>query len=197
MNKILLTFPLLIFSLNMYAQEKITWQEDYQIQPAYFQAITPKKRIEGSQRFYMASIVDFNYAMNAYQFAFKKNFNSYVTALFYPASSWLEEGEHTQELMQLAQVFFDVTELHARRFRKRLYEAKNLGSGSNFYKEAYDEMMKEYTKDQATLNAELTMDNIAEVCAKWQEKVRAELDVLSEYCKECKPKKRKKKKKNQ
>ena len=89
-----------------------------------------------------------------------------------------------------------MVELYARKFRKRLYETKNVGSNVNFFNEVHAEINSEFTSHQAVIQSELrTHEDTVGYLNSEIEKVNLEIEALAEFCKSCKPKKKKKKKK--
>jgi hypothetical protein len=90
--------------------------------------------------------IDFHFHMNGYQFMFTKNFNSKVTTTFTRSASYIQTPDSliSERLLNLSQAEFDLAELYARKFRKLLFESKNVLSNVNFYQELYAVIQKEY-----------------------------------------------------
>ncbi|MBC3539253.1 hypothetical protein ACFSC6_07840 [Rufibacter sediminis] len=187
----LFTLILSLIALNTFSQGRTEWKENYTLTLNDFQAQAPKSQQNGSNSFSLAASLDFGYAMSNYEFMLTKNFNNRVTAYFVPASSWLQQGESNERLLQYAQMQFDLLELHARKYRKRLYESKNALSNYDFYQKANDAISTEY------MNAGVEMqDAVLESNAKaleYHQKIKKEIAEMAEFCKECKPVKAKKK----
>jgi 16S rRNA G966 N2-methylase RsmD len=176
----------------VFSQNTIDWKPDYKLKISDFQA--SGKVGDGSiYTVYAACSIGFAYQMNSYQFMFSKNFNSKVSTNFLKSASYITAVDTItkEKLLKFAQVEFDLSELYSRKFRKLMFENKNVFSDPNFYKKLYDQVQTE----MALRNSQLAQDTnmgMAELRLKEQhEKILAEIKELSEFCKECKPKKKK------
>jgi len=183
--------------LVVFCQDKQEWAEDYLIQFADFQ--NQGTEIDPALDSYSLSdgmLMEFGMQKNVYSFAFSKNFNSNVVASFSRTSAVLVAPDSliAQKLVSFARYSFDLTELYARKFRKRLYEEKETFSRSDFYQPLFEEVnaelkevhsrvlkLTEFGQDEAVLRHEhqLVKDRILE---------------LGMFCKECKPPKKPQKK---
>ncbi|QNF34048.1 hypothetical protein HUW51_15445 [Adhaeribacter swui] len=184
------TFLLLFVSFSTFAQVKMEWKKDVVLSKSDFKGQAPQNSIAGVQRHYLAANLDFSYAMSNYEFMLTKNFNKFVTASYNPATSWIEEGNKTDLILKMAQLDFDLLELYARKYRQRLYETKNALSANNFFQQAHDELNAEMIKRQADIQALVTdsESNLEEQ----HDLIKKEVEVLADFCKECKPAKKKK-----
>ena len=72
-----------------------------------------------------------------------------------PSYSWIEEGELKDQLLLMANLDFDLVELFARKFRKRMFEAKKVGSGINFFNQIHQEINNEYIAKQSEIQSKL------------------------------------------
>lgn len=126
--------------------------------------------------------------MNNLQFAFTKNFNKYVAVYFVPSSSWIEGGPQTRFLTEMANLNFDLAELQARKFRKRIYEDKNMASFNTLFQQVFQEINDDYAKRMAKISSEVySSESPSEVLADYQQKVNFEIFNLKDFCKACKP----------
>ncbi|WP_159466912.1 hypothetical protein [Dyadobacter sp. 3J3] len=174
------------------SQNVIEWNSEYQLQDSDFQA---SRHIGGGNiSVYAACSVGFGYQMNGYQFMFTKNFNSKVNTTFTKNASYIIAADTItrNKLLNFARAEFDLSELFARKFRQLMFEKKNAFSDPNFYQKLYEQIQTE----MVARNSQLSLDTnagLADLRLKEQhEKIRAEIDALAEFCKECKPKKKKK-----
>ena len=182
---LLLTFP--FFSSG---QAKFEWRDGYKLSVTDFQAEAPTLREGQGQNYNLAANLDFGYQMSNYEFMLTKNFNKNVTTFFIPANSWLQQGEGTETLLKYAQMEFDLMELYARKYRKRLYDEKNAFSNPNFFQEAHAEIMAEMSKRHVQMqNAVSETDSKRDA---FHEQILNEITELAEFCKTCKPVKKKK-----
>ena len=138
--------------------------------------------------------MDFSFYMSSGEFMFTKNFNSKVNCTFKrdAASLIAPDSLVALDLLNFSRYEFDLSELYARKFRKRLYEEKGAFSDVSFFRPIYDEIQKEFTERHtlAGTQTELGRD-IANLNTLHQE-VLNEITVLSDFCKACKPPKKKK-----
>ncbi len=198
MSRSLLSLVLFLFSsVISFAQKKVQWTADLVIDEQSFQDTPPNLAEDQVQEMSFQTTYDFAYQMTNAQFMFTKNFNKYVEAYYLPTMSWIEEGDEklTSELLLLANLQFDMSELFARKFRKELYERKKLGSAANFYDLAHAEVSNEYSKLNAEINSQLRISNDwSSTISDYSKKINSEINELYEYCKTCKPVKKKKRK---
>lgn len=184
----------LIASVLGNAQNLINWDGAYQLQLSDFQS--PATRI-GQGNIYSlqtASSIDFAYSMSNAEFMFTKNFNTKVNCSFKRNAAVLVAPDSTiaSDLLDFARFEFDLSELYARKFRKRLNEEKELFSDPGYFMPIYNEIQKEYT-ERHTQAASLTdMGRNKAQLTKLHNEVKAEIQQLSDYCKLCKPPKKNK-----
>jgi len=184
----------LILVANVSAQIQVEWQPDYKVSLEDFQGTPPRMAEDQVQRFRFACSMGFNYAMSTYEFMFTKNFNKYVTTYFVPSTSWIEPGDRTNLLVGMAQLNFDLTELYARKFRKRVYENKGTFSSGDFAQREFDMINNEYNERSAQIESDImSVEHTAAKLNEWLTTIRQEIDELAEFCKTCKIKKKKKK----
>lgn len=192
-NWIVLAAIVLIGQIG-YAQEKIEWSEDVEITASSFKGELPNLAEDDLQQYFLSATFDFSFYMANIQFALTKNFNRYVSAYYVPNLSWMEDGELTEQLLLMANLDFDLVELYARKFRKKMFETKNVGSNVNFYNSIHAEINKEYSDRQLVMQSELNnQSDIEAYLIAETEKVNQEIESLSGFCKSCKPKKKKRK----
>ena len=96
------------------------------------------------------------------------------------------------QILNFARYEFDLSEVHARKFRQQLYEKKGAFSTANFFRPVYDEIQKEYIERHTTAAKETDIGRNSEKLSVLQSIVLAELEQLAEFCKTCKPIKKKK-----
>lgn len=193
MKNIIIFMTLILIGFHMTAQKQIEWSEEIIINEKSFQGTLPNLTDDNYQEYYFSTSFDFNFQMLSLQFTFTKNFNKYVTAYYVPEFSWMEEGDLTEQLLLMANMDFDLVELFARKFRKKLFEAKNLGSNVNFFSHLHNEINNEYIARNAEIRSRLkTTDNLSDYLVEDNDRINAEIQELGEFCKTCKPQKKKK-----
>lgn len=185
---------LLVTGFNL-AQDRVPWADDVEITLESFQAPIPALEEDHIQQYTFSSTYEFAYQMLNMQFAFTKNFNSYVETYYSPKLSWMEHGEFTSQLLLMANLDFDLIELYVRKFRKRMYEQKKVGSSPNFFAAIHDEIALALNNERLVIHNKVSRleDPIEYLQAKMNE-VNLGINELHEFCKTCKPSKKKKKK---
>ncbi len=181
---------LLLFSFcNVQAQSKIEWSAEYELQASDFKAPAPNTGTQ--QTIFPSTFIEYQFAN--YQVMFG-NSNKVISCSFQPLSSWLDEGPATEMLLKYAQANFDLSELSARKLRKKFYENRmtlNAAKAEMYYSEVSEEMtalISRYAK-------ETDFGNIQEKQDEWEVYIQELLAEYADFCKSCKPPKRKKKKK--
>lgn len=183
---------ILLVSFNSFGQDVIEWDRGYRLQKSDF-GLSKKGNID-SYSVYAACVIDFQFQMNGYQFMFTKNFNSKVKATFTRSASFIQTSDSliSQRLLKLSQVEFDLAELSARKFRKLLFESKNVFSNVNFYQDLHTRIQKEHAARLSELMENTNTGMAENRVMEYQQQILEEIDELGEYCKSCKPVKQKK-----
>ncbi|MFD2520353.1 hypothetical protein [Emticicia soli] len=185
---------LFLISLSSTAQDVIEWSPDYKLKLSDFQSKSTQIGNVNHYSILPASHMDFSFYMSSYEFMLTKNFNSKVSTTFTQSASVLiaPDNELAQDLLKFAQLNFDLTELYARKYRKKLFESKGVLSNVNFFQEAYKGIEQEYNEKVAELGK---LTNVGQANIRIEEaqiQVLKEIDELFEFCKSCKPKRKKK-----
>lgn len=193
MEKLILIALALSIGYTTIAQTRIEWSPNVTITESSFQSNAPTMPEDNMQQFDFSSTFELNFQMLGLQFAFTKNFNSYVEAYYVPSLSWKESGDLDEQILQIANLQFDLVELYARKCRKRMYESKKLGSDVNFFSYILEQINNEHHKEIAVIQSELrTNKDVSLYLKNKNEEVNAQIDELSDFCKQCKPSKKKK-----
>lgn len=97
---------------------------------------------------------------------------------FYPQFSWVNPGSKVDHLLKHEQLHFDISELHARKLRKKLSEIdpeKLDANAKQLLNNLYSEIDKERSTMQKTFDRESNHSINKEQEAKWQKFVKGEL----------------------
>ena len=117
-----------------------------------------------------------------------------ISAYFYPKDSWYKKELASEDLLSHEQLHFDITELHARKFRKLIRERKEVFTEEikeeikviynavlnelNIIQEAYDrDILKEQNKYKIAFNSHKPPEKQQE----WEEFIEQELIKLNAY----------------
>jgi hypothetical protein len=97
------------------------------------------------------------------------------------------------QMVQFGQYSFDLSELYSRKFRKELFEQKGAFSDPNFFQPIYNNLQTEMNNVHARVGKATDLGRNESLLKHEHEQVLAEIALLSDFCRECKPPKKKKK----
>jgi len=189
-----ITIIILLISSITFAKNDINWDGKYQLQLTDFKS--PATQI-GNTTVYSINFpsgIGFSFSMSNVEFLFTKNFNSKVDNIFKPKASSLVAPDETiaNDLKDFANFQFNLSELYARKFRKRLFEEKGAFSNVTFFKPIYDEIQNEFSERITIAGKETDLGRNKEKLKLLNEQVVTEIQELNTFCKECKVSKKKK-----
>ncbi|WP_110346260.1 hypothetical protein [Flavobacterium hydrophilum] len=193
-TKKLLFIVSILFCINSYSQNEINWDGKYQLKISDFQSPSTKVGDVKVNNFMMVIGADLNFAMSNIEFMFTKNFNSKINNTFKRESSSIiaVDDKNAQAMVYLGQYGFDLSELYARKLRKKIFEEKRTLSDISFLKPLYYENQKELNELISKTSNETNLGSEKDKLEKLHEQVLKEIEELSDFCKECKtPKKNK------
>lgn len=186
---------ILILSKSINGQNAIDWDGSYQLQLSDFQSSATQIGGTTMYSLHSASSLDFSFYMSNAEFMFTKNFNSKVNCSFNRSAASLVAPDTliANDLLGFARYEFDLSELYARKLRKRLFEEKEAFSDANFFKPVYEEIQREFT-ERHTIAGKLTdLGRNREKLQEIHQEVLNEIEQLSDFCKKCKTPKKKNK----
>jgi hypothetical protein len=162
-----------IFFANSYSQNEINWDGKHQLQLSDFQSSSTKIG---------------NGNVTNIEFMFTKNFNSKINNVFKRESSSIiaVDVESANAIIALVQYGFDLSELYARKLRKKIFEEKRTMSNISFLKPIYDENQKQLNELIADASNETVFGSEKDKLKTLHEQVLKEIQDLSDFCKECK-----------
>ena len=179
-NFINLTFLLLLFVFPVSGQELLEGQkrwsateklslEDYSIKKNYNDAILSQFLI--------------SYESKGFDF-FKKNLNSRVENIFIGKGSYIDTTKinNLEKQLEFQQLQFDLAEIQARKFRKRLFLGKKkLVKGFEVMKLISNQISNEFAEIRMRFINETNNGNNLKVLEVWKSKVKSELKELNEF----------------
>jgi hypothetical protein len=185
----------LLFSFSLHGQNVIEWDGKYRLELNDFQS--PTTQIGEGHIIYIHTPSSFGFAfqMNYFEFMFTRNFNSKVNNPFDKdaASIVAPDTSTALNLLEYARYTFDLSELYARKFRKKLFEEKKVFSDVNFYLPIYNEIHRKFTERHALAGKLTELGQNREKLRELHDEVLREIEMLADFCKTCKPKKQNKK----
>lgn len=192
--KYFFTSLFLILTIVVFAQNEIHWDGKYQLQLSDFRSSATQIGDTNLYSIHSSCGFEFSFYMSSIELAFTKNFNSKVSNSFKPESASLVAPDNAiaEKIIDFARYEFDLSELYARKFRKKIYEEKDAFSGSDFFRPAYEAIRKEFSERDTNAGKETDLGRKSEKLKVLHQQVLDEIAELSDFCKECKPPKKKK-----
>lgn len=193
--KLFLICGFVLISSFVFSQSTIEWEPDYHLTFEDFQS--PETEINPSYNSYSiisGATMDFSFQMSSYEFMFTKNFNSKARTIFnrYSAVISAPDSIFADQLVSLGQYSFDLTELYTRKFRQELYSKKGTFSDANFFQSIYKELQQEMNIEYSRVMKLSDFGRNTEILKEKHQQVLVEIELLHEFCKDCKPIKKKK-----
>jgi hypothetical protein len=187
-----LALPLLVLSGHLNGQDAVEWDGKYRLQLSDFRSAATQ--IGGTTVYHLHSGagIAIAYHMSNAEFAFTKNFNAKVSCTFNRAAAVLvaPDSATAMDLLLFARFDFDLAELYARKFRKRLHEEKNAFSGAGYITPIYEEIQKSYAERHAGAGKSTDVGRNREELKELHDEVLLEIEQLAGFCKSCKPPKK-------
>jgi hypothetical protein len=192
--KLLFTILFSVFTTFIFSQNTIDWSSQYQLQLSDFKSPATQIGSVNIYSLFSGASLDFSFYMTNAEFMFTKNFNLKVNCSFNRdgASLVAPDSLFAFEFLNFARFHFDLTELYARKFRKKLFEEKGAFSDVNFFRPIYDQIQQELITRHSNAVKLTDLGRNKEKLLELHNEVLQEIEVLSEFCKNCKPSKKKK-----
>jgi len=155
----------------------ITWNESYKLSWADFQG--PAK--SGTDAVATtASGITFSYSIKRTS----KRIVGYKTKIFahfYPEKSWYKPEHADNHILAHEQFHFNITELHARKFRQRVSKLQVSSSINTQLDQIHQEINLELSRLQEKYDSETNFSRNFEQQALWQQYIQEELAKLAKY----------------
>lgn len=159
------------------ARDTLRWRNDYKLNWADFQGKDANSSPFSAQSnciYTLKTIPNFSHD------------TLYVTEILHPCftrrASWVKPDAHQDSLLMHEQLHFDLCELYARKFRKRLAEQPlSLLQFDNQIRSTFEAIWKEYGDAQQLYDQETEHGIVRQKQNKWLVNVAAELELLKEF----------------
>lgn len=178
--KILKALLLLIILIpfSVHAQQGIEnqrpWSEAIQLTPEDFQMnIEVPESNPCFAQFYIG------YSVSGFDF-FSKNFNQKVQNVMFVNASWIDKNsDDIKNLLRFQQILFDMSEVYAREFRKRLLlNRKQISKGTQIVEQINNDVMREFSEERAHFVKESQGGTKTEVYDKWEQNIKERLQSM-------------------
>jgi len=158
-------------------ERSVTWSDDLQLTWEYFKG-TPTYKTTVSA--VTASGISFGFSSKMTETRLV-DYSAFVDAHFYPDKSWYVEGRANSIILDHERLHFDITELHARKFRQRLAQTKFTLNINAEMERIHAAINSELRQTQQKYDQESDHSQNVEEQKKWQRKIKLELEKLAYY----------------
>lgn len=170
---------LFLSSMSGYSQAteyKLSWDERKPLTWADFQG----NPAPGTQ-FHASTNSGISYSWSLHRANGKDEFVYEVKSNFYPNLSWVKGGTDNPHLLAHEQLHFDISELHARKFRKAIKEYRISDNIKQELREIYYDIESQRQEMQNRYDEESQHSMKKDVEATWQAFVKQELKKYSRF----------------
>lgn len=108
-------------------------------------------------------------------------FETQVNTHFYPKRSWVHKKKASDHILAHEQLHFDITELHARKFKKKISTIKISKNIKRDLDKTYEDIIKEMQLMQRHYDMETQHSRDAKAQSAWKIKIDKALEVYSAY----------------
>jgi len=128
-----------------------------------------------------ASGITYGFTSKMYSNTDKIEYTTSVKAQFYPAKSWYLKERVNDVVLGHEQLHFDISELHARKLRKRIANTKFTKNIQQEISKIYDQVNEELRDMQNAYDAgsDYSRDSTGQI--NWQKRVALELKKYEKY----------------
>ena len=168
-----------VFVCLLFIQDEpvISWSEDYKLT---WQDFNARPENIGSAVATTASGITFGFSIKESN-GKVVDFTTNVKAHFYPNHSWYKKDYATNHVLVHEQLHFDITELHARKFRQRIKSLPRSNDIKQKLKNLHKTIEKELAEMQNLYDSQTNFSREKENQLKWQLHIESELQKLSNF----------------
>ena len=115
---------------------------------------------------------------------FKKNFNQNIDNIFLGNASWIDSTkiESIDKQIEFQQLQFDLAEVEARKFRKRLLQNRNkIAKGFSIVDQISNDISSEFSELKLQIMMETESGSNEQKLIEWKEKIEKELKELFDF----------------
>ncbi|MBO3097280.1 DUF922 domain-containing protein [Gelidibacter pelagius] len=158
-------------------EDVLEWQENVQLKWSDFKG-EPKD---------LGDIVAITSSGISFRFSIKEGngevigFDTQVQAHFYPKRSWVHKKKSSDHILAHEQLHFDITELHARKFKKEITQLNISKDIKRDLNSTYKRINKEMTVMQHSYDIESNYSRNIIMQAAWKIKIDDALKVYDDY----------------
>jgi len=175
MYKVLIAslFTLLLFQ----DKDTMSWNYDYRLEWNDFKG---EPKVSSNVVAVTASGITFGFSSRKSKTRLI-DYNYTVKADFYPDQSWCHKARVNNNILNHERLHFDITELHARKFRQRIENARFTTNISQQMNVIHNAINTELEAMQKLYDAETNHSQNIEKQQEWQKKIVLQLSELEQY----------------
>ncbi|WP_289022858.1 hypothetical protein [uncultured Salegentibacter sp.] len=183
MRKIIFSFIVIIGSLNQtfgqrLQEGQIQWDSEKRLSIEDFKIKMGDKNNDAVFSQFMIS-----HEIGGFDFM-KRNLNQTIENIFIGNASWIDTTKiaNIKKQIDFQQMQFDLAEIHARKFRKRVLENKNkIIKGFDIINQINNNIMTEFSEYRLLLVKETEAGRNIKKIEEWKERISTELNDLDEF----------------
>ncbi|MEM6720156.1 MAG: DUF922 domain-containing protein [Bacteroidota bacterium] len=160
------------------SEETITWSQNDKLHWGNFEG---EPDYNSDAVAITASGITYGLSVKSFSNSDKIEYKTDVKAHFYPRESWYLKGRVNDTVLNHEQLHFDISELHARKFRKRIEEATFTKNIDKEIARIYDQVNKELREMQEAYDDGSDYSRNYEGQIEWQNLVAKELKKYQKY----------------
>ncbi|WP_046757476.1 DUF922 domain-containing protein [Kordia jejudonensis] len=165
--------------LLVQSEETITWKGNKKLHWGNFEG---KPELNSDAVAITASGITYGFRSKSYSNSSKIiEYSTSVSAEFYPEKSWYIKERVNDTVLGHEQLHFDITELHARKFRKRIKEVKFSNNIKQELNKIYTEINESLQQMQNEYDngSDYSRDYAGQIA--WQKRIAKELKKYKKY----------------
>ena len=167
-----------MLSLCLFQQDRsMTWSEDLQLQWEDFNG-TPTRGTTVVAVTASGLSFGFSTKMTETQLV---DYTAFVDAHFYPDKSWYVKERANSVILDHERLHFDITELHARKFKQRIAQTKFDLRINSQMERIHNTITDELRQMQQKYDTETDHSQNVDKQKEWQKFIKVQLDKLSYY----------------
>ncbi|MFT5336365.1 MAG: hypothetical protein ACI9YL_000359 [Luteibaculaceae bacterium] len=168
------------------AQDYVEWDEYRDLSVDDFQQALYLKHVE-TFRFQNGLELRLEYRTTMLDSTFFDKLNTSVVCMFFPYRAMLQNKDNAplNDLLELANVQFDLAEVNTRRIRRFLSENPSIWSSQRSMRVWFDKFYKNWKKQDKKLAKKSDHGLKKDVLDKWRERISEEMEYLADYCYSC------------
>lgn len=171
-------FSLVLLVCFQEEEPVLTWETDYKLKWTDFKA---EPNYNDDAVAITASGISFGFSITQTDKKEVVSFSTEVFAYFYPNQSWYKVERANNHILKHEQLHFDITELHARKFRYRISQIKMSSQLKEQLSKVHTNINQELSEMQNKYDSETNNSRAIEAQKTWEQFIAVELKKYSNY----------------